>query len=133
MGHDAEFDLRIVGGEKNFAFFGDEGSSDGAAELGAYRDILQIRIAGAEAAGGGDGLRHVRVQAAGIGMNQGGERIDVSGFELGDFAVLDDFCRQRVLRREVGKDVGSGGANFSLSAPEGALQVELVEKNLGEL
>ena len=96
MSEDAQFDLRVVGGKQQTARRGDEGGANFAAELGAYRNILQIRIRGAEAAGDGAGLRETRVQAAGDRMDQARQHVGIGGFELGQLAVFDDFLGQFV-------------------------------------
>src|SRR5437660_802018 len=53
---DAQLDLGVVGGEEAAALLGDDGRADLAAELGADRSRLQIRLRGREAAGRRDGL-----------------------------------------------------------------------------
>ena len=60
---DAQLDLRVVGGDELPARLGDERGADLAAELGADRDRLQVRVRRREPAGGGDGLVERRVQA----------------------------------------------------------------------
>ena len=68
VGQDAQLDLRVVGGEQLPAgMAGDEGGANFAAFLGADRDVLQVRVAGAEPAGGGDDLVERAVNAAGFG------------------------------------------------------------------
>ena len=62
----AELDLRVVGRDQHVAGVGDERAADLAAELGADRDVLQVRIAAAQAAGGGDRLVEAGVHAAGL-------------------------------------------------------------------
>src|SRR3954471_15974552 len=39
-----KFDLRVVGGKQNVSWFGSEGGANAAAEFGANRNILKIRI-----------------------------------------------------------------------------------------
>src|SRR5690606_36121445 len=56
VGHDAQLDLRVVAGDHLPPRRGDEGGADAAAVLGADRDVLQVRVVGAEPAGGGAGL-----------------------------------------------------------------------------
>ncbi len=92
MRQDAQLDLRVIGGEQRPAGLGDERGANLAAQLGAHGDVLQIGVGGAEAAGGRAGLAEARVQAAGGGIDQLGQRVDVGGFELGDFAVFEDSC-----------------------------------------
>ena len=64
----AELDLRVVGRDQHVARLGDERAADLAAELGADRDVLQVRIAAAQAAGRGDRLVEAGVHAAGLGV-----------------------------------------------------------------
>ena len=44
-GGEAEFELGIIGGDKNFARWRNETLADAFALLGADRDVLEIRIA----------------------------------------------------------------------------------------
>ena len=62
----AELDLRVVGRDQHVARFGDERAADLAAELGPDRDVLQVRIAAAQASGRGDRLVEAGVHAAGL-------------------------------------------------------------------
>jgi hypothetical protein len=41
---DAQLDLRIIGGKERVAWAGHEGGANLAAELRAYRNILQVRV-----------------------------------------------------------------------------------------
>ena len=56
VGHDAQLDLRVVGREEFATVVGDEGLADFLAVLVADGDVLQVRVARAEPARGGDGL-----------------------------------------------------------------------------
>ena len=68
VGHEAELDLRVVGGHEQVAGGGDEGGADLAAEGGADGDVLQVGVGGGEAAGGGADLVEGGVDAAfGVG------------------------------------------------------------------
>ena len=62
--HQAELDLRVVGGHEHVAGRGDEGGADLAAEGGADGDVLQVGVGGGEAAGGGADLVEGGVDAA---------------------------------------------------------------------
>ena len=68
----AQLDLRVVGGDQHVPGLGDEGAADLAADLGADRDVLQVRIAAAQAPGRGDRLVELRVDAAGLRVHQRG-------------------------------------------------------------
>ena len=62
----AQLDLRVVGGNQDVARVGDERAADLAPELGADRDVLQVRIAAAQTAGRRDRLVEAGVHAAGL-------------------------------------------------------------------
>ena len=48
MGGEAQLDLRVIDRQQLVARLGDEGAADLAALLGADRDVLQVRIGGAD-------------------------------------------------------------------------------------
>ena len=68
----AQLDLRVVGRDQHVAGLGDERAPDLAADLGADRDVLQVRIAAAQPAGRGDRLVEAGVDAAGLGLTSCG-------------------------------------------------------------
>ena len=75
--HDAQFDLRVVGGEQYVALFCHKSSANFAAQLRSNGNILQIRIAGAQPARGRPGLRKTRVQPTRLRMNQFRQRVHI--------------------------------------------------------
>ncbi len=63
-GHDAEFDLGVVGAEEEPAgTAGDEGFANLSSVGGADGDVLEVGIAGGEATGCGEELMEVGVDA----------------------------------------------------------------------
>ena len=73
--HEAELDLRVVGGHEQVAGRGDEGFADFAADFGADGDVLQVGVDAGEAAGGGADLVERGVDAAfGVGEDAGARR-----------------------------------------------------------
>ena len=70
--------------------------------------------------------QNARVQAAGFGVDEFGQRVDVGGFELGEFAVFEDFARQLVQERQLFEHVRGGRAGFP-SAPSAQSQTHFVE------
>ena len=71
MGEHAQLDLRIVSGEQEIAGAPrNEGSADFLADLGANRDVLQIRIGRREPAGRRHSLIEARVHAMGLRIDQ---------------------------------------------------------------
>src|SRR5690606_34456529 len=53
VGHDPQFDLRVVAGHQHVALVGDEGAADAAAVFGADGDVLKVRVRRRQPAGGG--------------------------------------------------------------------------------
>ena len=87
--HQAQLDLRVVGGHEDVAGRGDEGGADLAADRGADGDVLQVGVGGGEASGGGADLVEGGVDAA-FGVGEVGKRVEVGALELGELAVLED-------------------------------------------
>ena len=81
---DPQLDLAVVGGEQHVPRFGHEGLADAPALRGADGDVLQVRVADGEPAGGGDGLVERRVDAAGLEDRRARQGVDVGGLELLD-------------------------------------------------
>ena len=90
MGHDTEFYLRIVGREEQAAFVRDKCLADFLAVLVADRDILQIRVTGAEASGRGDGLVERRVYPSCARVDQLGKCIDISSQQFLQSAMFQN-------------------------------------------
>src|SRR5690606_7816157 len=87
-GHHAEFDLRVVAGKEGESLARDDGLADLASEGGADRDVLEVRIGGGQAAGGGDELVELGVDAAGGRDDVTRQRVEVGALEFGGFAVF---------------------------------------------
>ena len=64
MRQQAQFDLRVVGGQQDVAGFGGEGGANFAAQFGADRNVLQVRIGRRQASGRGSGLPEGRMQTS---------------------------------------------------------------------
>ena len=93
MRHHAQLDLRIIGRKQDLALLRDKSGPNLPAKLGANRNVLQIGVARAEPASSRAGLRKTRVQPPSLRVNQLRQRVNVGGFELGDFAEFDDLRR----------------------------------------
>ena len=98
---DAQLDLRVVGGDQDVAGLGDERAADVAPDLGADRDVLQVGIAAAQAPGRGDRLVEAGMDAAGLGVDQLRQRVDVRALQLLQAAPLEHQLRQLVGEREL--------------------------------
>ena len=97
VGQHAQFDLRIVGRQQDPAPLPrHKGRADLPAGLGPHGDVLQVRVAGAEAPGRGHGLMERGVDAARAWMDHLRQGVHVRPLELRVLAVLDDLRRQRV-------------------------------------
>ena len=91
-----QLDLRVVGRDQHVAGRGDERAADLAADLGADRNVLQVGIGAAQAAGGGHRLVEAGVHAAGLRVDQQRQRIDVGALQLLQAAPVQDQARQLV-------------------------------------
>ena len=132
VGHEAQLDLRVVGGHEQVAGRGDEGGADLAAERGADGDVLQVGIGGREAAGGGADLVEGGVHAA-FGVDELRERVEVGGLELGELAVFEDEGGDGVVLGEFFEDVLRGGDDLALAVLHGLGEEHLVEEDVAEL
>ena len=130
--HDAQLDLRVIGGDDDAAGFGDERLANLAALGAAHRDVLQIRVVGRQPPGHRHGLRVSRVDAAGARIDHAGQLVGVGRFQLGQAAVVEDQLRQRMIQREFlqGVFIGRRRAARRLFL---RFQAELVEQNLAQL
>ena len=96
-----QFDLRVVRRDQHVAGLGDEGPADFAAERRLDRDVLQVRIAAAQASGRRACLVERRMDAARLGVDELRQRVDVRAFELHQRAPLEDVSRQVVRQRQL--------------------------------
>ena len=98
----AQLDLRVVGRDQDVARRGDERTPNLAAELGADRDVLQVRIRAAQTARRRDRLVEARVHASRLRMRPcSGQRVDVRALQLVQRAPLEDEPRQFVRERQL--------------------------------
>ena len=132
MGHEAEFDLGVVGGHEDVAGGGDEGGADLAADGGADGDVLQVGVGAGEASGGGADLVEGGVDAA-FGVGELGEGVEVGGFEFLELAVLDDEGGDGVVDGELFEDVLGGGDDFAFAVLHGLGEAHFVEEDFAEL
>ena len=86
MSQEPQFDLRIIGRDQRPPLLRYERLAYAAAFLGAYRNVLQIRITGTESARGSDDLVERRVNPPGLRIDQCRQCIDIRALQLGDFA-----------------------------------------------
>ena len=125
VGEDAQFDLGVVGTEQQPALLGQEGFADPAGELCADRDVLQVGIAAAQPAGGGDGLVEIGVHPAGFRLHQGRQGLHIGAEQLAEGAVLQHQGHHRVVVFQflehggVGAPAGLGLAGFFALQPQG--------------
>ena len=127
---DPQLDLRVVGREQLVPRLGDERGADLAAELGADRDRLQVRVRRREAAGRGDGLVDRRVQAPVLG-DQARQRAEVRVQELRVLAPLLDHADDLVLAADRAQDARVGRvAGLALAAGR---EAELLEQDPADL
>ena len=77
MRENAQLDLRIVGTEECPAVLGQKGLANLPGIFRAYRNVLQVGIAAAEPACGGDRLVEIGVNPSGFSFHQLGQRIHI--------------------------------------------------------
>src|SRR6059058_1940832 len=101
MRQDAELDLRVIRGDQYVTGIGDEGAADLAAERRTDRNVLQIRIATAQPAGGRDRLVEAGVDAAGLRMHELRQGVDIGALQLHQLPPLENLPRDVVRQREL--------------------------------
>ncbi len=132
VGHDAQFDLRIIGRNNAAARWGDEGGADLAAFLTAHRDVLQVGVARGEAAGDYRRLREVSMHSPGIPVDHPRQLVSIGALELGQTAVFEQQLGQRVVEGQFGEHllVGRWATGRRLFLDR---QSQLFEQNVGQL
>ena len=108
MRQQAQLDLRIVRIDEHAARRGDERAAHLAAHLRAHGDILQVRLAGGDAPGGGDRLVKPGMDAP-IAPGELEQAVDIGTVELGNLPVEQDFVDDGMQRRELGQRVRVSG------------------------
>src|SRR5580698_9996317 len=112
------------------ARFGDEGAANLASERRLDRDVLQVRVAAAQAAGCRDRLIEAGMYAPGLGVDELRQGVDVGALQLLQRAPFEDQAREIVGERQLLEDLDRRRRRPGLDvAPEGR-QLELVEQNL---
>ncbi len=101
MGKEPEFDLGVVGAyEYMAAFRGNEAPSYLPATLCPYGDVLHVRVAGAQPAGGGDRLVETGVNKTGLPVDIAGKLLDIGVLKLGEFPELYEGLNEGMLTPE---------------------------------
>ena len=108
MRQHAQLDLRVVRRDQHVSRIGDEGAPDLPAELGPDRNVLQIRVAAAQPSGRGDGLIEAGVNAAGVGVDQLRQRVDVGALQFLQRPPLENEPRQLVRERQLLEHLDGG-------------------------
>ena len=130
---DPELDLRIVRRDQHVPRIGDERAADLAPERRPDGDVLEVGIAAAQPPGGRDRLVEAGVHAAGLGVNELGQRVDVGAFQLHQPAPFEDLPRQIVGERKLFEHVDGGGRRARRARPFQDRQLQLVEQDFREL
>ena len=131
MGEHAKLDLRVVGADDAHPARGHERPPNRAAEIAADGDVLQVRVVGRDATRRRHGLAPFGVDAAGRGVDEPRERVDVGALELRELAVLEQDAGKRVMLGQLLEHVGVRRTR-GLGAFD-RLQAELVEQDDLEL
>ena len=95
------------------------------------RDILQVRVAAGQSAGGGHRLIEGGVDSAGQRVDLLLQFVDIGGFQFGQHPVRHDGGRQFMISGQFFQHSGVGGiAGFGLATMG---QLQFFEKDLPEL
>ena len=140
LGHDAQFDLRIVGGNQHPPLGRHESPSDPPSLPGARRNVLQVGIDGRQPAGGGHGLLVRGMHPSGVRIDASWKCVGVAGLELGQVAELQNRFRQGMHggqfvqhRLRGGRLTGRGAAHRFKSQPVEQHVAELLRRAQVEL
>ena len=98
-----------------------------------HRDILQVGIIAGEPARNGNGLSVGGMHPAGFGIDQLGQRIHVSRFQLGQFAESKDVFDDRTLVGQFEQYIFPGGILACLGFFGFRVQFEFFKKNFAKL
>ena len=115
------------------AGLGHERPANLAAERGADRDVLQIRIAAAQASRSGHRLVEDRVHAPSHRMDQRGQGVDVGALQLRQAAPVEDQARQVVREGQVFQHLDRRGRRARRAGALQHRQFQLLEEHLAEL
>ena len=96
LGQQPQLDLRIIRRHQLVAGRGDKGAADLAAVLGAHRNVLQVRLVRRQPSGGGRRQRVGGVDAMGLRMHVGRQRVGIGRFQFRDLPPLQDLLRKFV-------------------------------------
>ena len=130
VGHHPQLDLAVIRVGQHAAGPGDESLADLPAHFGAHRDVLQVGLAGGNAARGGAGLVKIGVYPAGrVHFAQQG--VDVSAVQLHHLPVFEDRRNAGVLVLELFQGVRVGGIAPLGLFPVG--QVQILKQHLAQL
>ena len=99
MGQQTQLDLRVIRNQELESRRCNEGAPDRFPTLRADRDVLQIRVGGGQPPRGRPHLVEAGVDAAGLGVDVGRQRIDVGGLEFRELPVLHQKLRHLVTHR----------------------------------
>ena len=131
MREQAQLDLRVVRRQEELALSQrHEATADLTAEIGAHRDVLQVRIGGGKATGCGDRLVELGVHAAVDGPHAG-QGVDVGVLDLRELAVAQDEVGQGMDGRQLREHLGIGGVPSLVLLHRGQLQH--LEEDVGQL
>src|SRR5438128_11651823 len=103
-----ELYLRIVGREQRKSGGRHEGAANPPALFAAGGDVLKIRVARAESAGGGQRLMKRSVDTSRGWVDQLRQRVAVGGFQLGDRPIFEQLAWHWMSAGELLQRIGIG-------------------------
>ncbi len=133
VGEQPQLDLRIVGADELCALWRDKSLADAAAFFRAHGNVLEIGIGGGQPAGRGRAHRVGGVDAAGLRVDIGRQRIGVGAAQLGEAApVQHQLGDGMALGGHVLQHIGVRGPRAGLGFAA-AFQLELAEQDVAQL
>ena len=133
MRRQPQLDLRIVGREQHMAGFRHEAFADLATDLGADRDVLEVRLGRGQAPGLRADQRVGGVHAAGGGVDRRLQRLGVGRAQLGQLPPIEHPRGQLHALAGEGFQHRLVGGILAALALLAALQAHLLEQHLAQL
>src|SRR5665213_3734270 len=112
VGHQAQFNLRIIRGKQNIAVHGYEGGANLASQFGANVNVLQIWIDRREATGGSANGIECGVHAM-LSVRKQRQAVGVIRFQFGQLAIFEYQTRRFMMLSQLLQNVLRGGDDLT--------------------
>ena len=133
MGHDAQFDLRVVGREKQLPLFGNKSPAYFPTFVIAYGDILQVGVARTESSRCSNGLVERGVYFPGRGVDEFGQGIDIGAEQLLQPSIFEQLFHNGMFGTHFFQYFFTRAIAACLCLPRFLFYLEVIEKNFADL